>query len=690
MNTGFPTGPIHEMNTMDNPLLDFRGLPRFADFDVAQVTPAIEALLAENRAVVAQVAADPAAPTWANFVAPLEDAGERLSRAWSQVAHLNAVKNSPALREVYNALLPALTEFHTEVAQNEALFRRYKALAAGSEFARLDDAQRRIVENEIRDFRLGGAELETAAKKRFKDVQEQMATLSARFEQNVLDATDGWGLTVEDAARLGGLPADSIEAARLEAERTGERGWRFTLHAPSYLPVLQYAQDRDLRATLYRAHVTRASEFGPAERDNTATLRRILELRQEEARLLGYRNYAEVSLVPKMAQTPAEVLAFLRELAQKARPYAESDLAELTEFARGLGFERVEAWDLAFLSEKLRLSRYAFSDQEVKQYFPEDRVLDGMFKVVETIFGIHIREAKAPVWHPSVRFFEIEEHGRPVGQFYLDLYARPNKRGGAWMDDAINRRRTVSGTQRPVTYLTCNFSAPLGGKPALFTHDEVLTLFHEFGHGLHQLLTEIEHLGASGLANVEWDAVELPSQFMENFCWEWEVLKHMTGHVDNGEPLPRALFDKMIAAKNFQSGLQTLRQLEFSLFDFLIHTDYDPSGAVTPLEVLAAVRREIAVIFPPDFNRFPNAFTHIFASGYAAGYYSYTWAEVLSADAYSLFEELGVLSAEAGQRFRGEVLAKGGSRPALASFVAFRGRPPRIDALLRHNGMTSA
>ncbi len=675
---------------MDNPLLDFRGLPRFDAFAVDQVTPAIDALLAENRAVVARVAAEAAPPTWVNFVQPLEDAGEKLSRAWSQVAHLNAVKNSPELREVYNALLPKLTEFHTEVAQNEALFRRFKALAASAEYARLDSAQQRIIDNELRDFKLGGAELDAAAKARFKEVQEELASLSAKFEQNVLDATDTYGLVIEDPARLKGLPEDQLLAAEGEANRAGTKGWRFTLHAPSYLPVLQYAEDRELRATLYRAYVTRASEFGPAELDNTAAIGRILALRQEEAKLLGYRNYAQVSLVPKMAGAPEEVLAFLRELAAKARPYAERDLAEVREFARGLGLDDPQAWDLPYLSEKLRLARYDFSDQEVKQYFPEDQVLEGLFRVVQSIYGIHIREAQAPVWHETVRFFEITEQGRPVGQFYFDLYARPNKRGGAWMDDPINRRAVAGGTQRPVTYLTCNFSAPVGGKPALFTHDEVLTLFHEFGHGLHQLLTEIDHLGASGLANVEWDAVELPSQFMENFCWEWEVLKHMTAHVDTGEALPRALYDKMIAAKNFQSGLQTLRQIEFSLFDFLAHCDYDPAGAATPLEVLDRVRREVAVVFPPEFNRFPNAFTHIFASGYAAGYYSYKWAEVLSADAYSLFEELGVLSPEAGRRFRSEVLARGGSRPALESFVAFRGRPPRIDALLRHNGMTPA
>ncbi len=675
---------------MDNPLLDFRGLPHFDRFTVACVTPAIEALIAENRAVIAQVAADTAAPTWENFVAPLENAAEKLDRAWSQVAHLNAVRNSPELREVYNALLPKLTEFHSEVAQNERLYLRFKTLVGSAAYARLSGTQQRIVDNELRDFKLGGAELDAAAKLRFKAVQEELASLAANFEQNVLDTTDAYGLVIEDPARLAGLPQDQIEAARAEAERAGVAGWRFTLHAPSYLPVLQYAEDRDLRATLYRAYVTRASEFGLPERDNTQILRRILALRLEEAKLLGYRHYAEVSLVPKMAQTPEDVLVFLRELASKARPYAERDLAELKDYARGVGLTEVAAWDLAFLSEKLRLARYDFSDQEVKQYFPENQVLAGLFKVVESIYGLHIRETKAPVWHDTVRFFEITEQGRPVGQFYFDLYARPNKRGGAWMDDAINRRAVSEGTQRPVTYLTCNFSAPVGGRPALFTHDEVLTLFHEFGHGLHQLLTEIDHLGASGLANVEWDAVELPSQFMENFCWEWEVLKHMTAHVDTGAPLPRALFEKMIAAKNFQSGLQMLRQLEFSLFDFVIHSDYDPAGPVTPLQVLESVRREVAVVFPPEFNRFPNAFTHIFASGYAAGYYSYKWAEVLSADAYSLFEELGVLSPEAGRRFRQEVLARGGSRPALESFVAFRGRPPRIDALLRHNGMTSA
>jgi len=675
---------------MDNPLLDFRGLPRFDAFDVAFVIPAIEALLAENRAAVARAAADTAPPTWAGFVQPLEDAGERLSRAWSQVAHLNAVKNSPALREVYNALLPKLTEFHAEVAQNEALYRRFKALAASAEYARLDGAQQRIIDNELRDFKLGGAELAAPAKARFKEVQEELASLSAKFEQNVLDATDAYALDIEDAARLKGLPEDQLLAAQAEAKRVGVAGWRFTLHAPSYLPVLQYAEDRQMRATLYRAYVTRASEFGPPEQDNTASIRRILALRLEEAKLLGCRNYAEVSLVPKMARKPEEVLDFLRELAAKARPYAERDLAELQEFARELGVEDPQAWDWPYLSEKLRLARYDFSDQEVKQYFPEDKVLAGLFRVVQSIYGIDIREAEAPVWHDTVRFFEISEQGRPVGQFYFDLYARPNKRGGAWMDDAINRRSVANGTQRPVSYLTCNFSAPVGGKPALFTHDEVLTLFHEFGHGLHQLLTEIDHLGASGLANVEWDAVELPSQFMENFCWEWAVLSHMTAHVDTGKPLPRALFDKMIAARNFQSGLQTLRQIEFSLFDFLAHCDYDPGGDSTPLEVLQRVRREVALLFPPEFNRFPNTFTHIFAGGYAAGYYSYKWAEVLSADAYGLFEELGVLSRDAGQRFRSEVLARGGSRPALESFVAFRGRPPRIDALLRHNGMTPA
>ena len=673
-----------------NPLLDFSGLPRFAEIGPEHVTPAVEQLLEENRALVARIEADPSEPTWDGFVQPLEDANERLARAWGQVAHLNAVMNSPELREAHNANLPEITDFYTDLGQNQALFGKFKRLRASPGYGGLGPARRRIIENELRDFRLGGAELPEAGRARFKAVQEELAVLSSKFSDNILDATNHFKLYADDRAQLAGIPGDVLEAAHAAAAEDGYQGWKFTLRMPSYLPVMQYAGNRALREGMYRAYVTRASELGSPDWDNSAVMTRILELRREEARLLGYRDYAEVSLVAKMAQSPAQVLEFLRDLARRSKPYAERDLAELREFAaKELALPRLEAWDLAYASEQLRVARYAFSDQEVKQYLPETTVLPGMFGLVEKLYGLAIRQAEAPRWHPDVKFFEITDGaGRLVGQFYLDLYARPSKRGGAWMDDAITRRRVAAGIQAPVAYLTCNFSAPVGGRPALFTHDEVITLFHEFGHGLHHLLTRAEDLGVSGINGVEWDAVELPSQFMENFCWEWEVLAPMTRHAETGGRLPRALFDRMLAAKNFQSGMQTVRQLEFSLFDMLLHTAFDPAGQQSVLDLLQQVRREVAVVVPPEFNRFPHSFSHIFAGGYAAGYYSYKWAEVLSADAYSLFEEQGVTDPDAGRRFRDEILAVGGSRPALESFVAFRGREPKIDALLRHSGMS--
>jgi oligopeptidase A len=672
-----------------NPLLDFSGLPRFADFKPEHVAPAVEQLLAENRGLITRLAAESAAPTWDNFVGPLEDANERLHRAWGQVGHLNAVMNSPQLREVYNANLPKITQYYTELGQHEGLYRKFKALHASTGFAALSAAQKKIVDNELRDFRLGGAELSADRKQRYTEIRDRLSTLGSRFSDNLLDATNAWSHTVTNAAELAGLPEDAREAARAAAEADKQAGWKFTLHAPSYMPVLQYADNRALRERMYRAYVTRASEFGDAKLDNTPLIAEIVGLRREMAQLLGFRNFAEYSLEPKMADTPVQVLEFLRELAARAKPYAQRDLAELQEFARReLGMTALEAWDIAYASEKLRVARYAFSENEVKQYFPETTVLPGMFKLVETLYGLSIAPTEAPQWHPDVRFFSIRDrNGALVGQFYLDLYARPTKRGGAWMDDAITRRATARGTQAPVAYLNCNFSPPIGGKPALFTHDEVITLFHEFGHGLHHLLTRVDYLGVSGINGVEWDAVELPSQFMENFCWEWDVVPPMTRHVDSGQPLPKALFDKMFAAKNFQSGLQTVRQIEFSLFDLRLHYDFDPAGGQTALQLLDAVRREVAVLFPPEYNRFLNNFSHIFAGGYAAGYYSYKWAEVLSADAYSLFEENGVLDPATGMRFWNEVLAVGGSRPALESFVAFRGREPKIDALLRHHGM---
>ena len=675
-----------------NPLLDFSGLPRFSDFDPAQVAPAIDELLDRNRRRIASLADDAAEPTWENFAGPLEDANEQLHRAWGQVSHLNAVMNSPALRDAYNSVLPRITQYHTELGQHEGLYRRFKTLRASPAFAGLSAAQQKIIDNELRDFRLGGAELPAAKKQRYTEICDRLSALGARFSDNLLDATNAWTLLITDPAELAGLPDDALAAAREEAAKAEQKGWKFTLHAPSYMPVMQYADNRSLREKVYRAYVTRASEFGPAELDNTPLIREIVVLRRELAGLLGFTSYAEYSLEAKMAETPAQVMQFLRDLARRAGPHARKDLDEVREFAREqLNLQTLEAWDVAYASEKLRQARYAFSENEVKQYFPESSVLPGMFKLVETLYGLQISAAEAPRWHDDVRFFSIRDReGQLVGQFYLDLHARSSKRGGAWMDDAITRRRTATGTQAPVAYLTCNFSPPVGDKPALLTHDEVITLFHEFGHGLHHLLTRVDYLGVSGINGVEWDAVELPSQFMENFCWEWDVVRPMSRHVDNGGELPRELYDKMLAAKNFQSGMQTVRQIEFALVDLQLHAEFDPDGVNTVQQLLDEVRREVAVIMPPAFNRFQNNFSHIFAGGYAAGYYSYKWAEVLSSDAYALFEETGVLNPETGSRFWREILAVGGSRPAIESFRAFRGRDPDMAALLRHNGMVAA
>ena len=675
-----------------NPLLDFTGLPRFAEIRPEHITPAADQLLAESRALTSNLLTDTSVPTWDNFVQPLADSNERLARAWGQVSHLNAVMNAPPLREAYNANLPKITQYYAEMAQNIALFDKVKAIHTGAEFATLSAARQKIIEHELRDFRLGGAELPAAEKARFLALQEEMSALCSRFSDNILDATNAYTWLVEDESELSGIPADERQVAAEAARAVGRSDWLFTLQAPSYGPLMQYADNRALRERMYIAYNTRASELGKTELDNSPLMVQILKLRTEEARLLNFANFAELSLATKMASTPQQVENFLRELAQRAKPFAERDLAELREFANTqLGIKELQAWDVSYASEHLRQRRYAFSEQEVKQYFPEDSVLAGMFKLVGTLYGLNVRPAQAPRWHETVRFFDIQDgDGKLVGQFYLDLYARNSKRGGAWMDDAITRRRTPSGMQTPVAYLNCNFAAPVGGKPALFTHDEVITLFHEFGHGLHHLLTQVEDLGVSGINGVEWDAVELPSQFMENFCWEWDVLQDMTCHADTGEKLPRPLFDKMLAAKNFQSGLQTLRQIEFSLFDMRLHGDFDPLGKRTIQQLLDEVRSEVAVLIPPAFNRFPNSFSHIFAGGYAAGYYSYKWAEVLSADAYSLFEESGVLNLAVGLRFRDEILAVGGSRDAMQSFVAFRGREPTIDALLRHSGLVAS
>jgi oligopeptidase A len=690
------------MTDTSNPLLDFTSLPRFDLIRPEHVTPAIEQLIADARGVVQQLEAPADSVSWDNFVVPLEESTERLGRAWGVVNHLNHVMDTPELRAVYNENQPKVTEFWTELGQNEALFDKYKMLRGAPEFVNLAPARKRIVENALRDFRLGGAELPEKQKERFAEIQEEQAKLSTRFSENVLDATNDFTLLVENEAELAGLPDDAKAAARAAAERDGKSGWQFSLHFPSYFPILQFADNRELREKIYRANATKASEMGAVfseveKWDNTSNIAQLLRLRDEEAKLLDFRSFADVSLEPKMAESPEHVIEFLEDLARRARPYAEKDLAELRAFAKDeLGIADMQAWDATYASEKLREQRYAFSAQEVKEYFPEPKVVAGLFGVISKLFDVTIAPDQAPVWHPDVRFYRIEKKGQLIGQFYLDLYARPGKGQGAWMDDARGRRLNTGGiVQTPIAYLTCNFTPPalVDGQlqPSLFTHDEVTTLFHEFGHGLHHMLTEVDELSVSGISGVEWDAVELPSQFMENFCWEWDVLQGMTAHVKTGAPLPKELYEKMLAAKNFQSGMQTLRQVEFSLIDMHLHYDFNPNRQNTVKELVDEVRSKFSVMIPPSFNRFQHSFGHIFAGGYAAGYYSYKWAEVLSADAYAAFEEAveagaGALD-ETGKRFHREILSVGGSRPALESFKAFRGREPQIDALLRHSGM---
>jgi oligopeptidase A len=671
---------------MNNPLLQFDDLPRFDTVRPEHVTPAIDLLLQQAQAALERAVGPDVAADYDALSAVLDVATERLGRAWGTVSHLNSVADTPELRAAFNENLPKVTAFHTRLGADERLFAKYKAIAASPAAAQLTAPRRKALANALRDFVLSGAELQGTARERYAAIQARSAELAQKFSENVLDATDGFAHYASTAS-LQGVPADVQEATRAAAQAEGRDGHKVTLHQPVYMPVMQYAADRELRATLYRAYVTRASEFGPAGRDNTPLMRELVALRQEAARLLGHGNYAELSLVPKMARSPAEVDAFLRDLAQRAKPFAERDMAELQAFAAAeLGLPKLDAWDIPFASEKLKEARYAFSEVEVKRYFTEPKVLSGLFDIVQTLFEVTIRPDSAPVWDDGVRFFRVERNGQLLAQFYLDAYARPGKQPGAWMGDQRERWARPDGrVQTPVATLQCNYAPPVGGQPATLSHDDVITLFHEFGHGLHLMLTRIEDLGVSGLQGVEWDAVELPSQFMENFCWEWDVLQRLTSHVDTGQPLPRALYDKMVAAKNFQSGMQMVRQLEFGLFDLRLHCE--PGAQERVQRVLEQVRDEVAVLKPPPFNRFAHAFSHIFGGGYAAGYYSYKWAEVLSADAWSAFEESGALSVATGRRLREEILEAGGSRAAMENFVAFRGREPRIDALLRHQGM---
>ncbi|MDH4407188.1 MAG: M3 family metallopeptidase [Candidatus Methylopumilus sp.] len=673
---------------MTNPILFRDSLPLFDQIKPSHISPAIEGILKEANSLIHSLKVMGGSISWENFVEPIEMVSEKISRAWGQIEHLNAVVNSDDLRKAYNDNLIKLTEFYTNLSQDEALYKKYQSLKDGEIFESLTPSQKRIIDNVLREFKLGGAELNELEKARFKVIQEKLAKLSTQFEENILDATNEFSIFVGDADDLQGIPEENIKKAQSDAIEDKKEGYKFTLHFPSYLPVMQYAEDRNLREKLYRGYATRASELASPKFDNTKLIDEILALRYESAKLLGFNHFTEMSLVTKMAKSNEEVVSFLMDLANKAKPFALKDMEELSAFSKTLGIEKLEAWDIAYVSEKLRQAKYSFSENEVKQYFPEHRVLKGLFKVVETIFKLKIIKTDAPTWHKDVSFYSIKNDGDElVGQFYFDLYARNHKRGGAWMDEAISRYKNSFESSHPVAFLTCNFSSPSENKPALFSHDDVITLFHEFGHGLHHMLTKVDEYSISGIKGVEWDAVELPSQFMENFCWEWDVVKHMTEHVDNKSPLPEALFKKMIEAKNFQSGMQTLRQIEFSLFDIRLHTQYNDQNKINSLKLLETIRDEIAVVRPPAWNRFPNSFSHIFAGGYAAGYYSYKWAEVLASDAFSLFEEEGILSSNAGQKFQEEVLSKGGSRPAMESFVAFRGRAPSVDALLRHSGM---
>ena len=675
--------------TQQNPLLDFSDVPLFDRIQPEHVSPAVDALLADAQAALDKVTASDFPASWNSISAVLDIATEKLGRAWGAVSHLNAVADTPELRAAYNAALPVITEFYTRLGADERLYAQYKAIDVST----LNAEQKQAHKNAMRNFVLSGAELVGAAKERFAKIQERQAELSQKFSENALDATDAFAYYAHEP-ELAGVPQDVVETARELAKAEGKDGYKLTLKMPSYLPVMQFATSSALREILYRAYSTRASDQAPAEFskfDNSAVIQEILALRLEESKLLGYNNFGEVSVVAKMAKSPDEVITFLRDLARRARPFAEKDVTDLRAFAaEHLNLKDPQPWDFPFIAEKLKEARYSFSEQEVKQYFTAPKVLAGLFKIIETLFEVAIRQDKAPVWKPGVQFFRIERAGQLVGQFYLDQPARTGKRGGAWMDDVRARwlRPDTNLLQTPVAHLVCNFADGVGGKPALLTHDDVTTLFHEFGHGLHHMLTQINERDVSGISGVEWDAVELPSQFMENFCWEWDVLRHMTAHVDTGEPLPRVLFDKMLAAKNFQSGMQTLRQVEFSLFDMLLHTSHNPSADV--MSLLNEVRQEVAVIKAPPYSRTAHTFSHIFSGGYAAGYYSYKWAEVLSADAYAAFEEAasaGAPQVETGRKYREAILEAGGSRPAMESFKAFRGREPSIDALLRHQGM---
>jgi len=675
---------------MDNPLIDMPGLPPFGRIRPEQVEPAIDFLLARNRARIVELVQTVGFATWENFIEPLEILGDGLERAWSPVGHLNAVMNSDDLRAAYNACLPKLSDYAAELGQNLALFEGYRTVATQEH---LDSTQRKLLENALRDFHLSGIDLPPDRQDRFRTIDRELSRLASKFSENLLDATHAWYKPIRDETQLAGLPESARALAKQTAELRGETGWVLTLDFPSYQPVMTYADDPALRREIYEAYTTRASELGPhaGQWDNGVIMDEILALRHEQAQLLGFTNFAERSLATKMARSPEEVMGFLTGLAHRVVTPAREEFEEVRSFARNLhGVGTIEPWDLAYYSEKLREHRYALTQEELRPYFPISRVLNGLFNLLGQLFGIRIREVQGvEIWHPEVRFYEIRmADGDLRGQFYLDPFARPNKRGGAWMDVCINRLHTLTYDQIPCAYLVCNFTPPVGDQASLLTHTEVLTLFHEFGHGLHHLLTQIDYPAVGGISGVPWDAVELPSQFLENWCWERESLDLISGRVATGEPIPDDLFQRLRAAKNFQSAMQMARQLEFALFDFRLHLEYDPARGGRIYEILDEVREQVAPLKPPAFNRFAHGFSHIFAGGYAAGYYSYKWAEVLSADAFSLFEEKGILDTATGLAFRQHILEQGGSRPAMDLYVDFRGREPTIDALLRHSSIT--
>lgn len=678
---------------MTNPLLTPFSLPPFSAIRPEDIVPAVQSALADCRAAVERVVAQPGPFTWDNLCQPLAESDDRLSRIWSPIGHLNSVKNSPELRAAYEQALPLLSEYGTWVGQHEGLYQAYRSLKEGAAFETLSVPQRKAVDNALRDFELSGIGLSADKQQRYGEIVARLSELGSTYSNNVLDATMGWSKLITDEAELSGLPESALAQAQAMAQAKEQDGWLLTLDMPSYLPVLTYADNRALREEMYRAFATRASDQGPnaGKWDNSEVMAETLALRHELAQLLGFATYADKSLATKMAESPEQVIGFLSDLAKRARPQAEQELAQLRAFAKQhYGVDELEAWDITYYGEKQKQHLFSISDEQLRPYFPEQRVVEGLFEVVKRIYGITAKERKdVETWHPDVRFFDLfAADGELRGSFYLDLYARENKRGGAWMDDCVGSLRKADGTlQKPVAYLTCNFNRPLGDQPALFTHNEVTTLFHEFGHGLHHMLTQIDTAGVSGINGVPWDAVELPSQFMENWCWEPEALAFISGHYQSGEPLPKEMLDKLLAAKNYQAALFILRQLEFGLFDFRMHFEYSPEKGAQILPTLAEVKKMVAVVPSPSWGRFPHAFSHIFAGGYAAGYYSYLWAEVLSADAYSRFEEEGIFNAETGKSFLDNILSRGGSEEPMALFKRFRGREPQLDAMLRHYGI---